>query len=137
MVVELCSPSNPRRDYPENSFTVIEHVTRGLMGVEPDGTTGVISTLSRLGAGTDWVELSNIHVLSRLVSVIHNGEVSSSLVNQGSQPLVWQACFYGSYPTIKVNGRPKPAMVTRRNGRLVSAVNVPVPSGTTCIAAVD
>lgn len=137
MIIDLCSPANPRRDYPENSFTVIEHVTRGLMGIEPDATTGVISTLSRLGTGTDWVELSNIHVMGRRISVAHNGEVSSSLVNQGSQPMLWQACFYGSYPTIRVNGRPKTAMVTWRNGRMISTVNVSIPAGATSIAAVD
>jgi hypothetical protein len=137
MIIDLCSPANPRRDYPENSFTVIEHVTRGLMGIEPDATTGVISTLSRLGSGTDWVELSNIHVMGRRISVVHNGEVSSSLVNQGSQPILWQACFYGSYPTIKVNGRPKTAMVTRRNGREVSMVKVPVPPDASVVAAVE
>ena len=37
MIVDLCSPENPRRDYPENSFTVIEHLARGLMGINVDG----------------------------------------------------------------------------------------------------
>lgn len=137
MIVELCSPSNPRRDYPENAFTVIEHITRGLMGIEPDATTGVISTLSRLEAPVEWVELSNIPALGRRVSVTHNGDVSSSLTNQGTQPVVWQASFYGSYPTIKINGRPKTATVTRRDGREVSMVKVPVPPGATLVADVD
>lgn len=137
MLIELCSPSNPRRDYPENSFTVIEHVTRGLMGIEPDATTGVVSTLSRLGAGADWVELSNISALGRLISVSHNGEITSSLTNQGTQPVVWQAFFYGSYPTINVNGRPKPATVMRRDGREVSMVKVPVPPGAAVVADVE
>ena len=48
MLVELCSPENKRRDYPENSYTVIEHFTRGLMGIEADAATNSITTLSRM-----------------------------------------------------------------------------------------
>jgi len=129
MVVELSSPANPRRDYPEVSFTVIEHLTRGLMGIEPDAVEGKVVTLSRLDAPGDWVELSNISLLNRKISVSHNGKVSSSVTNLGNMPMTWQASFYGLYPVIFVDGKPKPSTQMRREGREVSFVNVPVPAG--------
>jgi len=129
LIIELCSPSNPRRDYPEVSFTVIEHITRGLLGVEPDAAGGKVSTLSRLQSPDDWVDMSNIPVLGRRITVSHNGKVASSVTNQSNMPIGWQACFYGLYPVIYIDGRPKPSTQIRRDGQEVSFVTVAVPAG--------
>jgi hypothetical protein len=129
LIVELCSPQNKRRDYPEISFTVMEHVVRGLLGVEPDAVTGKVSTLSRLESLSDWVELSNLNALGQRMMLTHNGQVSSSLTNQGTQTILWQPAFYGSYPVIYINGIPKVTTQGRRDGREVSFVNVSVPAG--------
>lgn len=137
MIVELCSPSNKRRDYPENSFTVIEHVTRGYMGIEPDASTKSISTLSRLETTSDWAELSRVPVLGQRVTVRHNGQVSSSLQNLGDVPVLWQACFYGAYPTIQVNGKSRKSKQVKRNGQDVSLVEIMVAPGSTAGASIN
>ncbi len=137
MIVELCSPSNKRRDYPENSFTVIEHITRGYMGIEPDAANQVIATLSRLEAPADWAELSRVPVLGQRVTVRHNGQVSSSLQNLGDGTITWQASFYGAFELLQVNGKPVTCKQIQRNGQLVSMVEVSIPAGKTAAVSVN
>ena len=137
MIVELCSPSNKRRDYPENSFTVIEHITRGHMGIEPDAVEGKVSTLSRLEASTDWAELSRVPALTGRITVRHNGQLSSSIQNLGDQSFTWRACFYGKHASIQVNGKPVRSTQTKSYGQDVSYVEVPVAAGATVSALID
>lgn len=137
LVVAMCSPSNKRRDYPENSFTVIEDITRGYMGIDPNAVDRTISTLSRLESPTDWAELSRVPVLGSRITVRHNGQVSSSIENLGSQPITWRACFYGRYAEIEVNGRAQPAVLRKHKGFDISTVDITILPGKTVSADVD
>ena len=92
MIIDLCSEENLRRDYPENSFTVIEHVTRGLMGVEPNAASNTFSTLSRLESENDWAEIMNVPLLGNEVTVRHDGHGQTTATNE-SGPLEFWACM--------------------------------------------
>lgn len=60
MIIDLCKESNSRRDYPENSFTIIEHICRGLMDLDVDASINTPATLSQLSYDQEWTEMHNI-----------------------------------------------------------------------------
>ncbi len=128
MIVDLCAPENARRDYPENSFTIIEHVTRGLMGVDADASTKTVTTLSRVEAG-NWAELKMLPVFSNSISVKHIGTHTTTFTNQRGAALTWRACIPGKYKYLFVNGVKQKCNQGIDHGRHYSFINVPVKSG--------
>lgn len=129
MLVELCSPENGRRDYPENSYTVIEHIARGLMGIEPDATTQTVSTLPRLAADSDWAELRDVPVLSGLISVKHGGNSKTVFSNQSGKTIQWSAGIPGDHQFLWVNGKKTPCQKAQDHGRTYSFVLTEVKPG--------
>ena len=105
MIIELCSEENLRRDYPENSFTVIEHLTRGLMGVEPNATSNTFSTLSRLESENDWAEIMNVPLLANQVTVRHDGHGQTTATNESGPLVKWSARIQGVHEYLFVNGK--------------------------------
>ena len=105
LIVELCNPENHRRDYPENSFTIIEHITRGLMGIEASAKNNMITTFSRLESENDWAEMKNIPVLGGEISVKHKGHTETTLTNHGDAEIVWKVKMKGEFSGFKVNGK--------------------------------
>ncbi len=104
MVISLCSKENKRRDYPENSFTIIEHLTRGLMGINTNAPANTFSTLSRLDNENEWVEIQNVPLLTNKVSVKHYGTSKSVASNESGEPITWQAKISGIHQFLYVNG---------------------------------
>lgn len=105
MIIDLCSEENLRRDYPENSFTVIEHLTRGLMGVEPDAASNTFSTLSRLENKNDWTEIKNVPLLANKVTVRHDGRGQTTATNESGPLVKWSARIPGLHEYLFVNGK--------------------------------
>ncbi len=105
MIIGLCNITNQRRDYPENSFTVIEHLTRGLMGVDVNAMTNTFSTLSRLEDKEDWAELKNIPLLSNKITVRHYGKSKTIATNVSGESIKWSAQLPGSHEFLYINGR--------------------------------
>lgn len=112
MIVELCSEENQRRDYPENSFTVVEHITRGLMGLEAYAADTMLSTFSRLPKESDWAEMTDLSALGRPLDLRHEGQHRTVLTNKGITPLKWQAQFQGEHDFLYVEGEKENAVVT-------------------------
>lgn len=137
MIVELCSEENHRRDYPENSFTVIEHITRGLMGLEAYAADTMLSTLSRLPQDTDWADMTNLSVLGGQLDVRHEGQHRTVLTNKGITPIKWQAQFQGEHEFLYVDGEKVNAAVTDGYRRKMSYVQVPVEPGKSLAVAVQ
>jgi hypothetical protein len=131
MIIDLCSPANKRRDYPENSFTIIEHITRGLMGIEVDATQNRVSTLPRLAAGSDWSELKNVPVLSGKVSVRHEGIYKTVFTNHSNSSLQWKAALPGNHSYFYVSGRKIKCRKDADQGRTYSYVLTDVKQGET------
>ena len=115
MIIDLCSMENKRRDYPENSFTVIEHLTRGLMGINVAAATNTFSTFPRLEKEENWVEMKNIPLLSNLVTVKHFGNAKTKVTNVSGNPIKWSAGIPGTYEFLYINGRKTKCMAGAHN----------------------
>lgn len=118
VIMNLSSPSQERREYPEVSFSIIGAIVNGLMGinVEPGAPiedlpqekpfVTIVRTLPQLTAKTTWAELRNLPVGDGSITVRHYGERRTILINHEKKDLVWEAAFPGSYATLVVNGKP-------------------------------
>ena len=107
MIISLCSIENERRDYPENSFTVIEHITRGFMGINVNATDNGFSTLSRLEKDERWAEMKFIPIINNKISVKHFGNHKTKATNENGGDLNWTARIPGNYEYLYVNGDKK------------------------------
>jgi len=124
MVIDLCAQENERRDYPENSFTIIEHLTRGLMGIDVDAGSATFSTLPQLENQEDWAEMKNIPILSNKVSVKHQGSSTSIAANLEGPVLKWTAQLFGDHEFLYVNGSKTKSQQIKSNGKLISYCEV-------------
>lgn len=129
MIIDLCSVQNKRRDYPENSFTVIEHLTRGLMGIDVDATAHMFSTLSRVASEKDWAEISNVPFLSNKVTVKHFGTTKTQVSNVSGGVVKWSARIAGTHPFLNVDGRKSKCFIGGINENPYSYVIVELRQG--------
>ncbi len=125
MIIELCSPDNKRRDYPENSFTVIEHITRGLMGIEVDAAQNIVTTFSRLDNENDWAEMKNVPVLGTTISVKHKGHSVTILTNHGNNAIIWNAEMKKGTPVFRVNGKKTQSFYSEKGNLNFTTIEVP------------
>lgn len=124
MVIDLCSIENKRRDYPENSFTIIEHLTRGLIGIQVDATANSFASLSRIEHQEDWAEMKRIPLLSNKITVKHNGHSKSNAINMLGPTINWTAQIAGDHTYLYVNGEKTEAKQSNSNGKLISYCQV-------------
>lgn len=139
--MDLTRRGRVRREYPEVSYSVIGAIANGLMGINvkpasklEDVAHGqrfeiVVRTLPQLTARTRWAELRNVPVQNSIISVRHQGVRRTSLTNNGTTALTWEAAFPGSFETLIVNGRPLEAHSETEHSRRISWVRVPVCAG--------
>ena len=127
MIIDLCLPENARRDYPENSFTVIEHITRGLMGVQADAITNTVSTLPRLEENS-WAEMKELAVLSNIISVKHDTN-TTTFTNLSGTPLTWRSCLPGIHDYLYVNGIKRKCDKVVDHGKSYSSLTSVVKTG--------
>ena len=135
MIVDLCSSENKRRDYPENSFTIIEHVTRGWMGVNVDAATNSFSTLSRMDTNKEWAELKNIRLLSNRVTVRHQGKHHTEAMNMEGPSIKWRARMSGRHEFLIVNGQQVKSLHDTIHGHPNSYVLVDLKKGEKAIVS--
>ncbi|MBT2591348.1 hypothetical protein J7E50_14045 [Pedobacter sp. ISL-68] len=91
-LLHLTDPATVRREYPEVSFGVIKGFTEGLMGIEADARFDQITTLYR-GKRTTSSELKDLPVLMTSVTVKHEGNIATTLSNNGQKKILWQPKF--------------------------------------------
>jgi len=135
MIIDLCSPENKRRDYPENSFTIIEHVTRGLMGIEVDASLNLVTTISRLEAEDDWAEINNVPLLSNKITVRHAGNNKTTFTNNMGSPVTWRARIQGKHKHVYVNGIKTKSTMTRVHGKEYTSYDLLVNEGESVIVS--
>lgn len=87
LILKLASPSMQRREYPEVSYGLVEAIVQGLMGVEVDARTRIVSTLYR---GTGRSQLTNLPVLNTTITLIQSGN-GTSITNTGKFSFRWRA----------------------------------------------
>ncbi len=137
MVIELCSPANKRRDYPENAYTIIEDITRGLMGIQVNAAEGSFATLSRLEKASDWAELKQVPLLSNQVSVKHIGQQKTTASNEKGPNLKWMAQIPGSHSFLFVNGMKKKCRSSKITGQNYSYITLDLPLGKTVTVSIE
>ena len=125
MIVELCSEDNHRRDYPENSYTIIEHFTCGLMGIEVNAENNTIYTSSRLEKESDWAELKYIPLLGTEISIRHEGHSKTRLTNHGKTEITWNVRMKKGGPVFTVNGQEKQAFYPEKEDYSYTTVKIP------------
>jgi hypothetical protein len=117
-------------EYPEVSFTAIESIATGMMGIEPDAPNHKVATLGRLTPEVDWVQMDHVLVGPNEILVRHqDGNRTTTVVNHGGPELTWEALFPGEHAIIHIDGSPKTATRKALNGALVSGVTIQVKTG--------
>lgn len=124
MIKELCHENNKRRDYPEISFTVIEHVSRGLMGI--DVNPNYIETMSRLEKDQKWASVDGVSIKGTMVGVKHFGKKKTIVENQGQKKLDFKIKFEGKHNCIEVNEQNLNATTEVEKGKTISYVLVSI-----------
>jgi hypothetical protein len=135
MIIDLCSPENKRRDYPENSFTVIEHLTRGLMGINVDAKTKTFSSLSRLENDSVWAEIKNVPVLSNKIKIVHSGLTKSIATNLRGETIRWKAQIPGAHEFLYLNGQKEKSQQDIAHGKSHSFVFIELKKGDEAIVS--
>lgn len=102
-LIKMADPSEPRRSYPEVSYSFIGSVAEGLMGVKIDAPKNTIETNPKLPQKLEWIELNNIPFLNGHVNIKHTGSESTMLVSTVKKPFTWRAYFSGDEYTLWVN----------------------------------
>nr|MBC9201132.1 chitobiase/beta-hexosaminidase C-terminal domain-containing protein [Paenibacillus sp. PL91] len=125
-------------EYPEISYTLIGNIVEGLMGIEPNAPQHSVVTAPRLASEVPDVKVDFLQMGQNDISVAHKGNTKTEFINRaGSQPLTWEARFYGNYPTINLNGTDQPALHKTVNGEKVSYITTTVAVGSTSVAEVS
>ncbi|TCD00340.1 hypothetical protein [Pedobacter psychroterrae] len=91
-LLHLTDPTTSRREYPEVSFGVIKGFVEGLMGVEADARLDQVTTLHR-GKPATTSELRDLPVLKTLITIKHEGNKATTLINKGEKQILWQPKF--------------------------------------------
>jgi hypothetical protein len=138
VLADISSPHKERREYPEVSYSVIEAMVSGVMGLEPAHTHDSfdVRTLSRLPGDTESATLSSLSIRKNRVDVTHTGRSSTRLKNVSGPALRWRATFAATVSTLQVNGRAVPARQTVLPGnQAISWADVTVPPGSTVVVS--
>jgi len=141
-MVEIAKGINSRREYPEVPFSWIGTLVNGTMGITVDVSPvidsweqghwveSIIRTLPALGLKIKWAELNNLPIRTNEISVRHEENRETTLINQTGPALIWCAVFPGIYNTLIVNGKPVKANIENGTlGRKYSWVRIVVGSG--------
>ncbi|MGB5554436.1 MAG: hypothetical protein WBM83_07245 [Flavobacteriaceae bacterium] len=137
MVIDLSAPENQRRDYPENSFTIIEHLTSGLMGINADAESYSFSTIPRLQSEIERGQMINIPILSNKISITHEGNAKTLATNQKGPSIQWTAQFSGHHEYLYVNNYKVRCLQTEQNGSVISYYSVMLDEREQSIIAIN
>lgn len=127
-ILYLSDPATKRREYPEVSYGVIEGIVKGFMGIEPDATKKMVSTLYR-GKNETVSELDGLAVLNTVISVKQANQ-KTTFRNKGKAAILWRAMFAGEHEELFVNNKKMVAKHEKDGtGNSFSFVDVPINAG--------
>jgi hypothetical protein len=116
-MVEIAKGIDSRREYPEVPFSWMGTLVNGTMGITIDASPtidswevgywveAIVKTLPGLGTKIQWAELNNLPIRRNKVSVRHDGNRKTTLINQNGPALIWCPAFPGTFNTLIVNGK--------------------------------
>ena len=138
VLADISSPQKSRREYPEVSYSVIEAIVSGVMGLSPGHNKDEfdISTLSRLPADTDRATLTDLAIKGNKIDVSHAGRSMTRLRNKSGQALRWRAEFPGTLASLRVDGKNVAARHSSTDeGIAISWIQVTVAPGATIVVS--
>lgn len=126
----LSDSNTKRREYPEVSYGVIEGIVQGHMGIEPDASQKMVTTLFRGKKETE-SELDNLPILNTIIDIKQETK-KTTFHNKGKTSIVWKAMFAGSHDELFINDT---NIITKHekdvSGNLYSFIVVSVSAGQT------
>lgn len=133
----IALPKMNRSEYPEVSFSMVEGIVCGAMGLQPSFSKKQIATCSRLQGDARQSSIKNVPVFGGYVSVTH-ADKSTTIENNTDVDLTWEVSFMGEHSEIIVDGK---KMTTSTeldaNGNAYSRCLVPLPAHACAVAEVE
>lgn len=132
VLANISDPRKPRREYPEVSYSVIEAIVSGVMGITPgserDGYD--VSTLSGLLHDNDHASITALAIRKNQIEVSQTGRHSTRFSNLRGPTLRWRAEFPGTIERLTVDGRIIAARHSQtREGAAISWTDLTVGPG--------
>ena len=116
-------------NYPEVSFVLISNIIENLMGIIPRAPENTLISLAHLPDEISYLDVKNIPFGEHFIGLSHYGLNSSTLTNNGSSELWWEARFYGVHTSVLVNGMEQVTTQVEENSKVISYIKVPVKPG--------
>jgi hypothetical protein len=132
VLADISSPQKGRHEYPEASYSVIEALVSGVMGLRPahHGDTFDVLTCSHLPNDHDRATLSAASIKKNHLDITHTGRSSTRLKNVSGPAVRWRAAFDGTVSRLHVDGTTVAARhSTSAGGAVISWTDVTVPMG--------
>ncbi|MBC8080818.1 MAG: hypothetical protein H7X86_10765 [Gorillibacterium sp.] len=79
--LRLMNPALERREYPEVSYSAVNSIVTGLMGISADAGKRLITITPRFVESLEWIEASQIPVLGNLISIHIGPQKAITVVN--------------------------------------------------------
>lgn len=104
VIMDLVSTEKKRREYPEVSYSVVDSIITGMVGIIPDSTKRIIESTPRLTEDVEWIEINNVPIFNNEISIrcIENKEIA--FTNKGGSVVYWKAIFKGEISELLVDG---------------------------------
>jgi len=138
VLADLSNPQKKRREYPEVSYSVIEAIVSGVMGIALGHSNDNfdVSTLSRLPADSDHATLTSVSLRNNQLNVTHTGTSTTRLKNNSGPALRWRAEFPGISPYLSIDGKRIAAEhAVTAEGVPISWADVGVPPGAAIVVS--
>lgn len=119
-------------DYPEISFTLLEHTISGLIGIRPNSDKNAILTFPHLPDEINFIKAENIPIGNFTVNItVRKNEITLS--NNGSCIIKWSGGFYDNIQRLYVNGNAVNSLHKSENGIDISYTEISVARGQTAV----
>jgi len=132
VLADISSATKQRREYPEVSFSVVNAIVSGTMGLTPAANAASydIATLSRPAHEADEATLTDVTIRSNRITVIHQGTKLTRLKNIAGPSFRWRAEFQGTFRRVWVGKQNVPAEhgITPE-GLPISWIDLTIPAG--------
>jgi len=132
VLIDISGPQKACREYPEVSYSVIEALVSGVMGLEPahEGEAFDVLTLSRLPSNHDRATLSTLSIRKNHLDITHTGRSWTRMKNVSGPAVRWRAAFSGKASRLYLDGTAVAVkQSTLAGGAVISWADVTVPSG--------
>lgn len=99
--LKMTAPEYKRREYPEVSYSAVDALICGYMGLQVNASANAVTTRSAADSA-DWAEILDAPLWGGSIDLKHEGRRASELTNRTGRALNWTAQFEGHTVTVTV-----------------------------------